>query len=238
MCRMIAAVGRFEMVPLVRALRAMAANANAEHDHELRAEGPEFRHDCGWGVAYRECGRLVRRRSAESCLEDPRFDELESLDTDLLVLHVRRTPRRDTIAVENSHPFMAEYGGMAWAFCHNGAVNDVTQLEVPDGLPGSAVDSELLFHHVLHRLDLSDPAPSLARTLGQITDFTCLNCFLATQDEVIAHARAAPDSPRPRYYTLWRAEGEDVSLVSSEPFDRATLDWSPVADGTALTLGF
>jgi predicted glutamine amidotransferase len=236
MCRMIAAVGRFEAAPLVAALRAMAANANAEHEHELRSEGPAFTHDCGWGAAYRDGGRLARRRSASSCLEDPRFEDLAALETDMLVLHARRTPHRDTIAVGNSHPFIAEYGGMAWAFCHNGAVNDLTQLDGAGGLPDATVDSELLFHHVLRRLDLSDPAGSLARTLAEVRDFTCLNCLLASQDEIIAHARAAADTTRPHYYTLWRGRGDGIALVSSEPFGRGPLAWSPVPSGTAFTL--
>jgi hypothetical protein len=93
-----------------------------------------------------------------------------------------------------------------------------------------------MFHHVLTSLDTGRPAASLAETLASIEDFTCLNCLLATRDQVVAHARMSPDTPRPRYYTLWRGHGDGFSLVSSEPLDAGGTDWSTVPDGTAFVL--
>jgi predicted glutamine amidotransferase len=108
-CRMIAAVGRFEVGPLVEALKTMASNANPTYDHELRSEGDALIHDCGWGVAFREDDTLARRRSATSCLDDADFGALSAVRTDLAVLHVRRTPDRSTIDVLNSHPFFVKW---------------------------------------------------------------------------------------------------------------------------------
>ena len=235
MCRMIAAVGRFDMGPLVEAVRSMASNTNPEYDHELRGEGEKLIHDCGWGVVFREDGTLVRRRSALSCLEDAEFDALSGIRTDLAVLHARRTPSRETIDVLNSHPFVENWRDEQWAFCHNGAVDDMTQLSSDDSLrPSGTVDSELLFHHLLTRLDTGAVPSSLAEILGQIRGFTCLNCFLATPGNIVAHARVSPDTRRPRYYTLWRARQDSVSLVSSEPFGAGRIEWSAVPDGTAF----
>ena len=237
MCRMIAAVGRFEMEPLVDAVRVMASNANPAYDHELRAEGGALIHDCGWGVAFREGGRLVRRRSAASCLNDPEFDSLSGVETDLVILHARRTPDRGTINVLNSHPFVQEWRGEEWAFCHNGAVSDLTQLRSDDSLePTGGIDSELLFHHVLTLLDTSRVAESLAEILRDLRDFTCLNCFLATSEHITVHTRMSPDTSRPLYYTPWVAHGGDVTVVSSEVISQIALKWERVADGSALVL--
>jgi len=232
---MIAAAGRFEMGPLVEALRVMASNSNPDYDHELRGKGGDLIHDCGWGVVFREEGRLVRRRRALSCLEDAEFDALSAIRTDLVVLHARRTPNRETIDVLNSHPFVEDWRDEQWAFCHNGAVEDLTQFTSDDSLrPSGTVDSELIFHHVLTRLDTEAVPSSLAGILSGIRGFTCLNCFLATPGRVVAHARVSPDTPRPRYYTLWRARADALSLVSSEPFGGGRIAWSAVPDGTAF----
>ena len=237
MCRMIAAVGRFEMEPLVEAVRAMASNTNPAYDHELRAEGGEFIHDCGWGVAFRDGSRLVRRRSAASCLEDAEFDSLSSIRTDLVILHARRTPARDTIGVLNSHPFLEEWRGEEWAFCHNGAVGDLTQFRSDDSLrPDGRVDSESLFHHVLTHLDIDDVPASLADIMSGIREFTCLNCFLATSERVVVHARMPPDTPRPLYYTPWVARGDGVAVVSSEVVSQVALPWEKIRGGAAFTL--
>ena len=91
-------------------------------------------------------------------------------------------------------------------------------------------------HHVLTALDTGRVADSLSGILGAVDDFTCLNCFLATPREVVAHARMSPGTPRPRYYTLWHGQGDGFSLVSSEPFDGIGATWSAVPDGTSLVL--
>ena len=237
MCRMIAAVGRFEMAPIVDAVRVMASNMNPAYEHELRAEGEALVHDCGWGIAFREGGRLVRSRSAASCLDDPEFDSLSGIETDLVILHARRTPDRGTINILNSHPFIREWRGEEWAFCHNGAVSDLTQLRSDGSLePEGGIDSELLFHHVLTLLDTSRVVESIAEILRDLHDFTCLNCFLATSEHITVHARMSPDTSRPLYYTPWIAHGSDVAVVSSEVVSQIALEWERIVDGSAFVL--
>ncbi|MFH1688803.1 MAG: class II glutamine amidotransferase [Candidatus Eisenbacteria bacterium] len=234
---MIAAVGRFEMGPLVDALRVMASNTNPAYDHELRGEGERLIHDCGWGVAFRDGDGLVRRRSAASCLDDAEFDAMSDIRTNLVILHARRTPDRGTIDVPNSHPFLEEWRGEEWAFCHNGAVNDLTQFESDASLePSGGIDSELLFHHVLTLLDTDRIAASLTEIMLGIRDFTCLNCFLATGDSVAVYARMSPDTPRPLYYTPWVARRGGTAVASSEIVSEVALTWERIPDGTALVL--
>jgi len=237
-CRMIAAVGRFDMGPLVEGLSDMASNANVAHDHEFRERGDEFVHDCGWGVVFREDDALTRERSARYCVDDPSFARLAEVRTDLVVLHARRTPRRETISESNSHPFIARTLRTTWAFCHNGTVNDVSQLSPDDSLANpDPVDSEVLFHHLLRRLDPGLTQASLLETMGEITDFTALNCFLATPDAVYAYARVAADTTRPRYYELWQGVGDAVMLASSEPIALPSVEWTPLADCEVFHLG-
>lgn len=232
---MIAAAGRLDMAALGGALRAMAGNDNPAYDHELRSEGAAVRHDCGWGVAYRDGDTLVRIRSAESCLTDPEFDRLSGIETDLAILHARRNRDRSTIDIANSHPFVAGREGVRWAFCHNGEVRDLSRLDSDPSLATEGgTDSELLFHHVLLRIDPARPALSMARSLAAIDDFTCLNCFLASPDRIVAYARTPSDTERPLYYTLWRGGGDLSTLVSSEPVFGMSAEWSVVPAGEVL----
>lgn len=237
MCRMIAAVGRFELKPALRALKAMALNRNPAYDHELRGKGDALHHDCGWGVAYRKDGELVRVRSEVPCFEDDAFDSLESLETDLMILHARRTLARNTIRIENSHPFIAEHAGDLWAFCHNGEVRDLSQVPYdPSFVPEGDIDSEPLFFHTLTRLDRERPTESMSEILSAITDFTAVNCFLARSDSILAGARMNPATPRPRYYTLWHGRRQGLELVSSEIVDGFEVEWEAVPDGGARLL--
>ena len=111
MCRMIAAVGRFDAGSVLGALSEMAANANRAFDHELRNRGSQLRHDSGWGVVWTEGDALARRRSTRACFDDAEFSALPATAATLLVAHARRTKAPDTIAMENTHPFMATWRG-------------------------------------------------------------------------------------------------------------------------------
>jgi predicted glutamine amidotransferase len=237
MCRMIAAVGRFEMKPALRALKQMALNRNPAYDHELRDKGDALQHDCGWGVAYRKGGELTRVRSAVPCFEDDAFDSLAGVETELMILHARRTVARNTIRVENSHPFLAEHDGESWAFCHNGEVRDLSQIPYDSQfVPEGDIDSEPLFFHILSRLDRDRPTESLGEILSAIRDFTAANCFLARRDSVLAGARMDPETPRPRYYRLWQGRGEGFTLVSSEVVAGFDAEWEAVPDRSAVLL--
>jgi glutamine phosphoribosylpyrophosphate amidotransferase len=234
---MIAAAGSFSAEPMIAALRSMALNENPAYDHELRSEGADLIHDCGWGAAYVQGGRLVRYRSTAPCFEDPALDSLSGVRSDLLILHARRTKRRSTIAEANTHPFLARFHDREWAFCHNGEVRDPSQLSHDDALtPGGTIDSELLFLHVVSRIDPDDTAGSLAAILGSVKDFTSLNCFLLTPRSLAAFARRDPKSPRPRYYTLWRGRAYGLDVVSSEIVEGLGVEWSAIADGQAIAL--
>lgn len=234
---MIAAGGRFPVEPLVNALGAMARNDNDAYEHECRSLGASLRHDCGWGAAILGEEGLSVHRSTEACFEDEGLDTLSGCSTNMAILHARRTPERETIALSNTHPFSARWNGVDYVFCHNGAVNDRTQLSWDPSLAVRGdVDSEELFYHVLTRLDRGRPAESVVSALGDIDDFTSLNCFLASRDSLIAHARMSPTSDRPRYYTLWNGRGDGFEVVSSEVVDGLDVDWSEVPAGSALCL--
>ena len=234
---MLAAVGRFEMAPLLSALRAMAENDNGAYDHELRQLGADLRHDSGWGVAYRDGAGLTRRRSTAPCFADDAFGELSAVDTGMALLHARRTKEPNTVAPANTHPFIADLHGETYAFCHNGEVTDRSQFSWDRSLRvEGSIDSEELFLHLITRLDPTRPASSLRETLAHVHDFTSLNCLLATRSSLVAYSRFAPGTTRPLYYTLWHGIGEGVQVVSSETIDGLGVEWRRIESGDALEI--
>jgi predicted glutamine amidotransferase len=237
MCRMIAAVGAFDLGLLKSTLSLMALNSNPAYEHEHRSRGDSLHHDCGWGAAFATPEGVVTRRSTRPCFEDPEFDALTCKDAKLAVLHARRNRDRSTIAVNNTHPFWAVWRGVEHAFCHNGEVRDRAQLSYdPRLVPRGTTDSELLFFHILTRMDNSAPLRSLEEALSGIRDFTALNCLLVSGDALLVYARMSAGNEYPRYYTLWRGRGDDVQIVSSEIVNGLDVCWEEVPGGTAIRI--
>lgn len=233
MCRMIAAAGRVDSARLHEVLVRMASNENPDHVHEVRSRGVAHSHEDGWGAVWSAGGRLDRLRSPLSLLSDPSAREIDSIRTDLLVLHARRMSPRSRSRLENTHPFLTRLDGVEWAFCHNGAIEDQSPLRGIEGVrPAGGTDSEKLFHHILSTLSDDRRAPAggglgsaqsdeaIARgilaALVPIRDFTSLHSFLVRPGRVFAAAARHPEKSRPEYHALWEGRGEDLHVVSSE----------------------
>ena len=238
MCRMIAAEGSVELEPLKQALRSMALNRNPEYEHEHRSRGDALVHDCGWGAAFVTPDGLSVVRSTRPCFDDPNFDSLSNPDATVVVLHARRNRDRSTIALENTHPFTATLGNAEYAFFHNGEVRDRGQLSYEGRfVPRGTCDSEELFYHLLTRFDDEHPRESIESALSGITDFTSLNCLLVAGDELLGYAGMAETTEYVRYYTLWRAAGSGVRVVSSEIVGGLDVEWAALPTERAFRLG-
>jgi predicted glutamine amidotransferase len=248
MCRMIAAVGRFEPAALRRALVLMAANDNPAHEHERRSLGSSFRHVDGWGAAWIQEGRLNVLRRTISVLSDDWVDRIDGLQTELLLLHARLATISGSARTENTHPFPATCSGRDWAFCHNGSVNDLDGLRTAPGLaPSGVTDSERLFHHFLAEmaarsrggcdsLDAGALEEALAATVAVPQDFTAMHCLAASSDRVLAVTRRHPTRGEPDYHALWLGEGTGLRTVSSEPVDGLGCDWTRLPEPGVITL--
>ena len=90
----------------------MANNENPGYTHEKRKLGAKFRHEDGWGAGWLENGALRVRKSPRSILRDGSVAELDSVQTDLIILHARRA----------SNPRSARQDVEARAHFHKGNV--------------------------------------------------------------------------------------------------------------------
>lgn len=238
MCRMIAASGRFNPEAIRKALESMAANDNPAHSHEKRPLGANYQHTDGWGAAWLAGDTVRVRHSIHSCLEDRSLHDVDDLRTDLLVLHARRASRVGTVQIENTHPFLVEYHGRPWAFCHNGEVRDLRSLHPATGIsPLGTMDSERFFHHLLYHLELNSVEDAVRVGIEGIREFTALNCVLLTADRAVVASRKHPQMGIADYHTMWEGRGPSVRVISSEPVDGVgCTTWAPINDSAVLSL--
>lgn len=130
-------------------------------------------HPDGWGIATFERTRATWQvhKGTERAFEDTRFHEIAARSAGhLLIAHIRQKTVGST-RLENTHPFERD----GWLFAHNGTVKaiDVVRSRASKArlaeIQGDT-DSELLFAHLLARLDeagltkLTDDASRAAAT--------------------------------------------------------------------------
>lgn len=223
MCRMIAAPFGVKGETLIEPFVRMAQGENALHEHN-RTLG-EFRHGDGWGVVYAEGGTYHSYRSLKPCWDDPTLEQLR--DRTILLLHARRASRGN-VTLENVHPFQHTHNAQTWYFCHNGTIKD--HMEQSPEMKGDT-DSERYFHLLLNHLNESHSVASIDRTLSSLKSYTSLNAFLLNENRFYAINRF---SKSPLYYTLYFHQGEEDSLLSSEPLLDVALDWNPLANRTVM----
>jgi glutamine amidotransferase len=150
-----------------------------------------------------------------------------------MVVHARSAFRNEGVVVENNMPFVD--GDLAFAF--NGELRGV-RLSTP-----GATGAWRLFH-LLGRFQAGaagDGARALRRLDALIAEraeyVRALNIVSSDGERVWVHGRFSED---PDYFTLHRAEGGGVTLVSSERFQllgREAFVWEPIPNGSTFELG-
>lgn len=238
MGRMLAAIGDLNLKKLRNSFALMAGNVNDDYEHERRADGPDFAHEDGWGVAWAKGRSLLVRHSIHSCLVDPQFEELEELTTDMVIMHARRSPDAGPPRLEDTHPFLVEHAGTSWSFCHSGNLHNLRSLRsLIDRFPEGKKDSERLFHHLLRNLDGADVEGSIIESLEPLEDYTALHCILAAPEQVIAVAKRHPEKSAPSYDALWQGQGPNLRVVSSEPLEGiGCTAWERIPEPGVVTL--
>jgi predicted glutamine amidotransferase len=169
-----------------------------------------------------------------------------TLRSHLFFAHVRAATSGG-IARSNCHPFRWR----RWLFMHNGQIGGWSRLRrrlesrLPDALFAErrgATDSELLFLLIAAHLARGAPATD---AVMDVYDEVCahmraegiaepLRFAAALADGQQLHAfRLASDGAPP---TLYRRDGEQGSVIASEPLDEAASGWQAIAPGSVVTL--
>ncbi|MCC7412134.1 MAG: class II glutamine amidotransferase [Gammaproteobacteria bacterium] len=129
-------------------------------------------HRDGWGLALYE-GRGCRvfhdpRPSVAS--EIAALLQRHAIRSRIIIGHIRRA-NRGRVCLENTHPFMRELWGCAWAFAHNGQLRGVKRLALGEYRPVGTTDSEHAFCWLLAEIRRRYPRrPAAARLWALVAD--------------------------------------------------------------------
>ncbi|MDP2812024.1 MAG: class II glutamine amidotransferase [Rhodocyclaceae bacterium] len=184
----------------------------------------------GWGIASWANDQATIEKSPQPGWHSERFRELaESVNSRLLLAHVRKARHPPIPGLLNTHPFAHACCGREWVFAHNGMVPDVVEQPCTGAVchPEGETDSELAFCHLLAGIVDAYDAADIDRWLGQLaTRATAIaslgkfNFLLSDGSVLIAHGHD-------RLHYSERPAG--LALVATEPLDAG--DWRAFAPG-------
>lgn len=195
-------------------------------------------HVDGFGVAFHEgasCRHFIDEgRASDSALAD--FLRRHPIRSRTVLAHIRKATQ-GPVQLANCHPFVREWQGRHWSFCHNGDLQGFQPRLTGSFLPVGSTDSERAFCWMLQELrrrfgprkarHWTDVAPVIAELAARIATHGRFNFLLSDGDALYAHAST-------RLFWLRRAHpfatahlvDHDLSLdlsVANGPDDRMVL---------------
>ena len=185
----------------------------------------------GWGVAFWSGGYPNIEKSPEpGCSSTPFLHLSESLDSDLVIAHVRKARHPPVPSVENTHPFVHACCGREWVFAHNGLVSDVVLSALdPSYHPVGETDSEHAFCQILAGIAgtyATDDHQPWLNALNRLAD------AIATQGKfnfLLSDGRILMAYGHDRLHYLESSDGRGrFALVATEQL--ADGPWQPFAD--------
>ncbi len=178
----------------------------------------------GWGVAWREGDVFLLEREPLPGCGSTQFERvIDTLNSDLIVAHVRKARFPPINTLNNTHPFVHGCCERHWTFAHNGMVPDIVALEAAnDGRvcrPEGQTDSESAFCHLMSHVTGHYPTPGVEAdwldVLGvvseQIAGHGKFNFLLSDGEHLIAYGH-----DRLHFLESTDAKGETV-LIATEP---------------------
>lgn len=213
-------------------------------------------HVDGFGMAFHD-GRACRvfvdeQRASEAALAD--FLRRQPIRARNVLAHVRRATQ-GAVRLENCHPFVREWQGRHWSFCHNGDLKGFAPRLNGSHLPVGDTDSERAFCFLLQELrrhfrrravpHWEHVAPLLAELSGGVARHGAFNFLLCDGEVLYAHASTRLHALQ-RQHPFPAAQLVDHDLVldlaqANGPHDRMTLiatepltrnePWRPFAPG-------
>lgn len=212
-------------------------------------------HADGFGVAFHEgsaCRRFVDHgRASDSVLAE--FLRTHPIRARTVLAHIRKATQ-GPVQLSNCHPFVREWQGREWSFCHNGDLKDFHPRLDGSHLPVGQTDSERAFCWMLQKLrrrfrsqrpEWPQLAPVIAELAEGISRHGKFNFLLSDGRALYAHGatRLFWLQRRPPFGTahlvdqdleldLATANGPDdrMVLVATEPLTRNEA-WQSFAPG-------
>ena len=227
---------------LLLTFRALAETGKTPKDFGCPQRDPKPGHPDGWGIACVGESEEVYRRGAVKATAAPAFDEAARAVARManppfvLLAHLRRSPRRDEIRIDFSHPFRRETGDRVTFFAHDGAIEGF-------GVRDGRTDSIALYDRLLQsigpsRIDggaVKRAAASVKDSLNaefprQVSSYTFL---MIDGDRLVAHRDARACVP---YYSLHESKRDELAIVCSEVLAGYEGKWRLLRNGEFLEI--
>lgn len=243
MSRILGAVSDRPFPPsLLLAFRVLAESGRTPRDFGCPQPDPKAGHPDGWGIACIGEGEEVYRRGALKATADPAYEEAAKAvgrlvnPPFLLLAHVRRSPKRDEIRTDFSHPFRREVSGRRVFFAHDGMCEGF-------GVRDRKTDSMALFDRILESLgptqrDATEFKQASAQAKAAIdAEFprkvTSYTFAMIDGDRLVAHRDARTCVP---YHALHEAKRDGLSIVCSEVLEGFEGKWRLLRNGELLVV--
>jgi len=229
MCRMLLAIGEFNISKIIDSFLLMANDQNETHERHLIFEKGTFKHKDGWGAAYLdETGNWRMIRSILPIFEDKRIIELKDIKTNLLILHARKASQ-GKIAVDNCHPFKFK----EWVFCHNGGINETIKFN-DDYKPKGDTDSERLFYSLLTDINKNPQIDKTVRTnIAKYKENPEANIVLANKNYSYVYLNK---NDKINYYQMKFLKEKNQLIISSEVLLGIGINWKKLKQEDFVTV--
>ena len=208
--------------------------------------GATGEHADGFGLAFHDgaaCRLFVDEgRASDSALAD--FLRRHPIAARTVLAHIRKATQ-GPVQLSNSHPFVREWQGRHWSFCHNGDLKDFHPRLNGSFLPVGSTDSERAFCWMLQELrrrfrsrcapGWAQLAPVLAELADEVARHGRFNFLLSDGAALYAHASTSlhwlrREHPFPTAHlvdhdltldlSVANAPGDRMVLVATEPLTR------------------
>ena len=218
--------------------------------------GQTDEHVDGYGLAFHDDKRcrlfIDEGRASDAALAD--FLRHHPIRARTVLAHIRKATQ-GAVQLSNCHPFLREWQGRHWSFCHNGDLKDFHPHLAGSHLPLGDTDSERAFCWMLQELrrrfrsrrapGWAQLAPVIAELAGRIARHGAFNFLLSDGEAVYAHAstklfrlqRAHPfpiahlvDHDMALDLSVGNGPDDRMVLVATEPLTRNEA-WVPFVPG-------
>jgi len=232
MCRLLGIVSKRVIDPrILLEFRQLAETGKNPRDFDCEQISKRVGHPDGWGIACLAGDGEIYRRSHLKATEDSQYEaavrEVSGLGSPpyILMAHLRRAARMETIKQEYNQPYRREVGGRIVFFAHNG---DVEGFGVRDG----RIDSQAYFERLLARIGEQPlPLAEFKKRLGEVkssfvTEFpkkvTSLTCLMSDGEEIVGHRDSRKCLP---YHSLHEARTDGLFVICSEVLSTVAGRW-------------
>jgi glutamine amidotransferase len=161
--------------------------------------GQTGEHADGYGLAFHDdkvCRHFIDEgRASDSALAD--FLRQHPIRARTVLAHIRKATQ-GRVQLSNCHPFVREWQGRHWSFCHNGDLKDFRPRLTGSHVPVGDTDSERAFCWMLQEMrkrfrGRSTPGwqqlgPVIAELAGRVAVHGSFNFLLSDGQALYAHA--------------------------------------------------